>query len=80
MEQTEEQAEELPVTPESAIQSQIFALIRERQGIARSQDPDDLRVVESIGKEIAALEQAQIQLSELRQIKAALAVLKGVVP
>jgi hypothetical protein len=76
----EEQTEQLPVTPESAIQSQIFFLMSRRDDIAEKNRPEDSAVLEHISKMITALEQAQQQLAELRCIKQALAVLVAVSP
>jgi hypothetical protein len=74
--ETEEEAEEMRVTPKSAIQSQIFFLQSRRYDIAQKKRPEDARVLEHIGETIDALQQAQAQLSELHRIKSALGVLK----
>jgi hypothetical protein len=76
--QPDDQPKELPVTPDSAIQSQVFFLQSRRYNIAERKRAGDADVLEHIGKQIAALEQAQQQLAELRRIKQALAVLKGI--
>jgi hypothetical protein len=74
--ETEEEVDEMRVTPESAIQSQIFFLMSRRYGIAERKRPEDADVLEHIGQTIDALQQAQTQLSELHRIKSALAVLR----
>ena len=79
---TEEQADQADVplkqTPESAIQSQIFFLCRRRYELEQEDAPERANVLEYTRDMIAALTLAQQQLAELREIKRALAVLRGV--
>jgi hypothetical protein len=71
-----EEADELPkMTPSGAIQIAIFDLCQKRGEWGQRDDPNG--VLPWIIERIACLEQAQRELTELREIKQALAVLKG---
>lgn len=78
---TEDEPEEIDipmlVTPLVAIQCAIFDLLRER--VEWQDRPDPNNVLEWIEARIENLYQAQRELAELRQLKAALAVLRGAI-
>lgn len=64
------------MTPQGAIQQDIWDLCQERADWAERDDPNGVRPW--LNARLACLEQAQRDLDELREIKKALAVLKGV--
>jgi hypothetical protein len=75
---TEEETDAMPpMTPANAIECAIFEL-RERRAWWQSRADED-GVLPWIVERIACLEQAQRELAELREIKKALAVLRGVI-
>lgn len=76
-EQPTEDVEVIEMTPHDAIQCAIFDLCRERADWKERDDPNG--VLPWIVARLNNLARAQLQLDELRKIKAALAVLKEVV-